>query len=30
LGRASARMIMERYGHLFPTLDHQKAMALVE
>lgn len=29
-GHASVRMTMERYGHLFPTPDHQKAMALVE
>jgi len=29
-GRASVQMTMERYGHLFPTPDHQKAMAQVE
>jgi integrase len=29
-GHASVQMTMERYGHLFPTPDHQKAMALVE
>ena len=29
-GHASIQMTMERYGHLFPSPDHQKAMALVE
>lgn len=29
-GHASVQMTMERYGHLFPTPDHQKAMAQVE
>ncbi len=29
-GHASVQMTMERYGHLFPTPDHQRAMALVE
>lgn len=29
-GHASAQMTMQRYGHLFPTPDHQKAMAQVE
>ena len=29
-GHSSVQMTMERYGHLFPTPDHQKAMALVE
>jgi len=29
-GHASIQVTMERYGHLFPTPDHQKAMALVE
>ena len=29
-GHASVQMTMERYGHLFPSPDHQKAMALVE
>jgi integrase len=29
-GHASVQMTMERYGHLFPTPDHQHAMALVE
>lgn len=29
-GHASIQMTMERYGHLFPSPDHQKAMAMVE
>lgn len=29
-GHASVQMTMERYGHLFPTPDHQHAMAQVE
>lgn len=29
-GHASVQMTMERYGHLFPTPDHQRAMAQVE
>lgn len=29
-GHSSIRMAMERYGHLFPSPDHQKAMAMVE
>lgn len=29
-GHASVQMTMERYGHLFPSPDHQKGMALVE
>jgi integrase len=29
-GHSSVQMTMERYGHLFPTHDHQKAMTLVE
>jgi integrase len=29
-GHSSVQMTMERYGHLFPTPDHQRAMALVE
>jgi integrase len=29
-GHASVQMTMERYGHLFPTPDHQNAMAQVE
>jgi integrase len=29
-GHSSIRMTMERYGHLFPSPDHQKAMAQVE
>jgi integrase len=29
-GRASVQMTMERYGHLYPTPDHQHAMAQVE
>jgi integrase len=29
-GHASVQMTMERYGHLFPSPDHQKAMAEVE
>jgi len=29
-GHASVQMTMERYGHLFPSPDHQKAMAQVE
>lgn len=29
-GHSSIQMTMERYGHLFPSPDHQKAMAMVE
>lgn len=29
-GHSSIQMTMERYGHLFPSPDHQKAMAVVE
>ena len=29
-GHASVQMTMERYGHLFPSPDHQRAMAEVE
>lgn len=29
-GHSSIQMTMERYGHLFPSPDHQKSMALVE
>ena len=29
-GHSSIQMTMERYGHLFPSPDHQKAMAIVE
>ncbi len=29
-GHSSVQMTMERYGHLFPSPDHQRAMALVE
>ncbi len=29
-GHVSVQMTMERYVHLFPTPDHQNAMALVE
>jgi hypothetical protein len=29
-GHSSIRVIMERYTHLFPSPDHQKAMAMVE
>ena len=29
-GHASVQMTMERYGHLFPTPDHQRGMAQVE
>ncbi len=29
-GHASVQITMERYGHLFPTPDHQHAMAQVE
>jgi integrase len=29
-GHASVQRTMERYGHLFPTPDHQHAMAQVE
>ncbi|WBQ11346.1 site-specific integrase [Hyphomonadaceae bacterium ML37] len=29
-GHASVQMTMERYGHLFPSPEHQKAMAMVE
>lgn len=29
-GHSSIQMTMERYGHLFPSPDHQNAMALVE
>ncbi len=29
-GHASIQMTMERYGHLFPSPDHQEAMALLE
>lgn len=29
-GHASVQMTMERYGHLFPSPDHQRAMAVVE
>lgn len=29
-GHSSVQMTMERYGHLFPTPDHQRAMAQVE
>jgi integrase len=29
-GHASVQMTMARYGYLFPTPDHQKAMAQVE
>jgi integrase len=29
-GHPSIQMTMERYGHLFPSPDHQKAMAIVE
>lgn len=29
-GHASVQMTMERYGHLFPSPDHQKAMEQVE
>jgi integrase len=29
-GHASIQMTMERYGHLFPSPDHQSAMALLE
>jgi len=29
-GHVWVQMTMERYGHLFPTPDHQKAMALVK
>ena len=29
-GHSSIQMTMERYGHLFPSPDHRKAMALVE
>jgi integrase len=29
-GQSSIQMTMERYGHLFPSPGHQKAMAMVE
>jgi len=29
-GHSSIQMTMERYGHLFPSPDHQTAMAMVE
>jgi len=29
-GHASVQMTMERYGHLFPSPDNQRAMAQVE
>ena len=29
-GHSSIQMTMERYGHLFPSPDHQNAMAMVE
>jgi len=29
-GHSSIQMTMERYGHLFPSPDHQNAMAEVE
>jgi integrase len=29
-GHSSVQMTMERYGHLFPSPDHQNAMAMVE
>ena len=29
-GHSSAQMTMDRYGHLFPSPDHQRAMAAVE
>lgn len=29
-GHSSVQMTMERYGHLFPSPEHQKAMAMVE
>ena len=29
-GNPSVQMTMERYDHLFPTLDHQRSMAEVE
>lgn len=29
-GHSSIQMTMERYGHLFPSPDHQKSMVLVE
>ncbi|AVM75118.1 tyrosine-type recombinase/integrase [Magnetospirillum gryphiswaldense] len=29
-GHSSVQMTMERYGHMFPSPDHQKAMAQVE
>jgi integrase len=29
-GHSSIQMTMERFGHLFPSPDHQKAMAMVE
>jgi integrase len=29
-GDASVQMTMERYGHLFPTPEHQNAMVQVE
>jgi len=30
MDQTTVRMTLERYGHLFPSPDHQKAMALVE
>jgi len=29
-GHSSVQMKMDRYGHLFPSPDHQRAMAEVE
>jgi integrase len=29
-GHSSIQMTMERYGHLFPSPDHQNAIAMVE